>query len=294
MNTTPRWRFLTRDGQPAPIDQSPPQQDLPPEPPPEQPNMLQRAWNGAKNFVQSIPGWVKNAADWVKHKWDELKAHLTVKSGASIDGVDKRLVHVACAMGIANHSQCFCTDAMRPKNASYGAPNSEHKKGNAMDIRLSSFPSNVKGKQAMEQYVADIATVLGYGSKDASKAVVASRHDVGFGDHMHFQFSTNNLNNVGYTVAGTDIAAAQRRLEAQVGKERVAQIMATKMPDLTPESRVPQSNYPRYETTPPRTDGPRLVYAQPHGQQVAPRPTAAAKPHNQQAEPLVWNFRPNA
>ncbi|MDX1922699.1 MAG: hypothetical protein SFW65_06195 [Alphaproteobacteria bacterium] len=293
MSTLPQWRMY-RHNEPREV---PPAYVPPPPPPEEQPNLLQRVWNGTRDFIQSIPGRIRSAAEWIGERFNELRQFFSPKPGVNLNGVDKRLIHVACAIGIGSHTNCVCTDAQRSRNAGYGAANSEHHRGNAMDLRLTSVPGRTDKEK--EQFVADVATVLGYGGRREQDRIYASVHG-GTGPHLHFQFGSNNiahLNPVPSTRGGqADLIAAQQRISRLVGPEGLQRIMNTRAPDDVQHNGVPLANsYSGYRQE-PRPTTPTLVYSngprpQPQLTHEAPRPVLQPR---QQAEPQWMMRRHNA
>ncbi len=278
MSISPRWIIR---GYNDPVDYPQRQQ---PEPPREQPTFMQRVGNF---FTRTVP-------EWFNSQWGRLRNFFSIGgNNTRIEGVDTRLLHVAAAMGMCNvhNGGCTCTDGMRSRNAGFGASNSRHIDGNALDVSLSSFPSNVRGKPAQEQYVADIATVLGYGSNDINRTLVASRHGNarGGGEHMHFQFGPVALGNVGYTPAGTDVAAAERRLLRYITPERLAEIRATRIPDHLANG--PIHRYTGYQQQHP-PQGPRLVYSQAGPQPYVPRPTVVSRDDQHPVVSSRWIIGP--
>ncbi len=290
MSTAHPWRMYRQNERP---EQLPPTH-APPPPPPEQPNLFQRTWNNTRDFIQSIPGRVRTAADWVSERFNELRQFFRPNPGVNLNGVDKRLIHVACAIGIGSNANSVSTDALRSRNAGYGAANSEHHRGNAMDMRLSSVPGRTNKEK--EQFVADVATALGYGGRRDQDRIFSSVHG-GTGMHLHFQFGSNNiahLNPVPSTSGGqADLLAAQQRIARLVGPEGLQRIMNTRAPDDVQQNGVPLANtYSGYRQQPARPLNPTLVYSnaprsQPQLAHEAPRPA----PQQRQQPEYQWRMQ---
>ena len=273
MNATPRW--IIRTAPPDPRKQEEPNQ---PDPPKPEPSFGERVGNF---FTKTIPGWVRSAADWLKHKFDDFVKNLTVKPNTTINGVDKRLVHIAAAIGVGCQVNCVCSEGMRDRGKPYGARDSEHIYGKAMDLRLTTVPGATERKK--EQFVADVATVLGYGGQNEKDRVYVSVHD-GTARHLHFQLGSRNiggLNPIPSSKGGqADFIAAQERIAnavgpdgKKVGREGLERIMQTRMPDeLAGDSRI--NSYTRYNAQETSPTAPRLVYAQPRPDHAAPKPAA--------------------
>ncbi len=252
------------------------------DPPKEKPGLITRIGN----FIRSIPEWIHNAADWARHQWNNLKHYVGIGGrNTTIAGVDKRLLHIAAAIGMTNDKESMtCTDGMRSKHATYGAANSRHKLGLALDLRVRDFPPGVRGKRASERFVSDIATVLGYGRSNLRDTIVASNHNVGRGPHMHIQIGPTALGHVGFTKAGTDVAAAEQRLLKTISPEKLAKIKATRMPDKFGNST--REKYPGYGDRNP-SGKPKLVAANHPLQHSAKKPP---RDHEKQP-PAQWQIR---
>ncbi len=285
MSTYPQWRIYRqnevreppREPVRAPIHYAPPPRpyDLtpnatPPSPPPEQPGLIQRAWEGTRDFIRSIPDRIRSVGDWIGDRFNSMRQFFSTKPEVNLNGVDKRLVHIACAIGIGAHTNCTCTDAQRSRNAGYGAANSEHHRGNAMDLRLSGVPGRTDKDK--ERFVADVATVLGYGGRREQDRVFASVHG-GTGPHLHFQFGSNNIahmNPAASTTGGqADLLAAQQRIARIVGAEGLERIMQTRAPDGLTYNGTPLANSYTGYRQPQAAPSPQLVY------QNQPRPAYA-------------------
>lgn len=303
MSTNPQWRIYRQSEvrepprktayapayyappapPPRPYDASP-NDPSPIPPPPEERSLLQRAWDGTRNFFRSV-------GDWIGDRFNDMRRFFDPKPGVNLNGVDQRLVHIACAIGIGAHTNCTCTDARRSQNAGYGAANSEHHRGNAMDLRLTSVPGRTDKDK--ERFVADVATVLGYGGPREQDRIFASVHG-GTGPHLHFQFGANNIahmNPAASTRGGqADLLAAQQRIARVVGQDGLQRIMETRAPDGLTHNGTPLAN--RYEgyRQPQAAPSPQLVYQnQPRPAYTQPRQPDVAPEAPRPPRPLQIN-----